>query len=446
VAIQKRMEWSKLLSNVRLGDQITQTSNSERTSFLVDYDRIIFSSPFRRLGKKTQVHPLNTNDHVHTRLTHSLEVASVGRSLGNLCALKVQGKTDCPKEFIPEHVGQIVQAACLGHDIGNPPFGHAGEEAIKSWFSSSENAVLLEHLEETQKLDFLNFEGNAQGFRVLTRLEHHRDQGGMRLTCATLAATLKYPWISTYVANKKKFCSFLSEKDSLKSVAQEVGLIQLDDYRYTRHPLAHLVEAADDICYRILDLEDAHEMNILSFAEIKKILGPLCTDKSGLKDICKQKISDRRKLAYIRAKAISSAINAVATAFDERYEEIMAGELQDELISCCDVTTKTQLDEAKDVAKSRVFHEHRKVEIEIGCYAVIGTLLSAFCYGAKDKCMSNSRVSKYKSERVISLLCNDTPIKKGHLYESLLVATDYLSGMTDNYAAHLAKQLGGMAE
>lgn len=233
------MEWTSLLSAKRFGaGKWLERGESGRTSFHKDCDRITFSSSFRRLGKKTQVHPLAHNDHVHTRLTHSLEVASVGRSLGIGCAEAIQGKL--PEGILPTDVGQIVQAACLSHDIGNPPFGHAGEEAIKSWFSHPANAHVLEGLSEAHQDDFKNFEGNAQGFRLLTRLEHNVNEGGMRLTHASLASMLKYPWTSLETKKTKKFCCFQAERSFLEEVATEVGLIKVGEYCYRRHPLAFL--------------------------------------------------------------------------------------------------------------------------------------------------------------------------------------------------------------
>lgn len=441
----EKMDWNKLLCSNRFKGPTPAGSDPDRTSFTQDYDRILFSSPFRRLGKKTQVHPLNTNDHVHSRLTHSLEVASVGRSLGIRCGRFLHERRDLPADYLPEHIGQIVQAACLSHDIGNPPFGHAGEEAIKSWFSSTEQAELIAPLTTEEKNDFLHFEGNAQGFRILTKTEYYRDDGGMRLTYATLASMLKYPWTSTIAQTEKKFCSFQSEKEILNDIAETVGLIKLDRHKFCRHPLAHLVEAADDICYRILDLEDAHEMNILQFEDVADILAPLCNTDERFERMMKENISNRRKLAYIRAKAIGTAVDAVAAVFRTRYTEIMTGQLPNELISYCSESIKGPLDCAKRTGREKVYNEHRKVELEIGCYSILGILLNAFCSAVADKCNARGNVN-YKSARVLALLCHNTPVQDRDLHESLLVATDYISGMTDNYATHLARQLGGMGE
>jgi dGTPase len=248
------MKWEKLLSPTR-HDSKNKASEEEssRNAFQQDYDRIAFSSSFRRLGKKTQVHPLSKNDNVHSRLTHSLEVSSVGRSLGNLIGDRIKKKNELPDNFLPQDIGQIVQTACLAHDLGNPPFGHAGEEAIKAWFSRKETKELLKDLKKNQQDDLKNFEGNAQGLRIVTKLEYDYENGGMRLTYATLASMMKYPWTSDEAeTGYGKFSSFQSERDTLAEIALGVGLVERSKYHFCRHPLAFLTEAADDICYRIL--------------------------------------------------------------------------------------------------------------------------------------------------------------------------------------------------
>ena len=437
------MKWEDLLPAKRFGaEKWPDQSEQGRTSFHKDCDRITFSSPFRRLGKKTQVHPLAQNDHVHTRLTHSIEVASVGRSLGISCGEKIQEKL--PENIHPTHVGQVLQAACLSHDIGNPPFGHAGEEAIKSCFSHPSNSHILEGLSEAHQDDFKNFEGNAQGFRILTRLEYNINEGGMRLTYASLATMLKYPWTSMEIKKLKKFCCFQSEKDFLEQIANEVKLIKIGDYLYKRHPLAFLAEAADDICYRILDLEDAHEMKILSFEEIKEVIEPLCDRDDHYKEIVESdNVSNRRKLSFIRAKAIGRAIEGVVDSFMKNDDQIMIGDFDQELISECDAQIKNPLDNAKKLSREKVFDEPRKIELEIGCYTAIGILLDAFCSAVREQVISGENIS-YKSLRVLAIMGLNAPKKGDDLYESFLKVTDYLSGMTDNYASHMAKQIGGM--
>lgn len=262
------MEWKKLLSDHRYGneEEMVQVKDYEfsRNNFERDYDRIIFSSSFRRLDKKTQVHPMSRNDHIHTRLSHSLETASIGRSLG----FKVANKLRLNQQH---DVADIIQSACLAHDIGNPPFGHAGESAIRGWFQ--DHKEVLECLETAEQNDFLYWEGNAQAFRVLTQVEHHLFDGGMRLTYATLGAMMKYPWTSCQKNEKDKYGCFWSERDILKDVCQKLGMKKTCgvNYHWSRNPFALLTEAADDVCYRVLDIEDAHELKIFSYSEVKEL-------------------------------------------------------------------------------------------------------------------------------------------------------------------------------
>lgn len=437
------MEWPKLLSSKRLGiEDTTQFDEPGRSVFHKDCDRIVFSSSFRRLGKKTQVHPLAENDHIHTRLTHSIEVASVGRSLGINIGEMIQDQL--PSHITPANIGQIVQAACLAHDIGNPPFGHAGEEAIKSWFKQPKTDILLQDLEEHEKFDFCNFEGNAQGFRVVSQLEYYICEGGMRLTYASLAAMLKYPWTSRETTKVSKFSCFRSEEEILQKIAEQVGLIKVDDYKYCRHPLAFLTEAADDICYRILDLEDAHEMRILTFNEILDILKPLCGDDPNLERVLdSSNMSNRRKMSYLRAKSIGNAIQEVARVFVNNLNEILDGKSQRELISICSDEVRKPLDKAKSIARDRIFNHPRKIELEIGSYTTLGVLLETFCNAVREQVMG--RKLSFRSERILSMMGVNAPKKGESLYYSYMRVMDYISGMTDSYATHMAKQIGGMA-
>jgi len=359
-----------------------------------------------------------------------------------MCGEKIQEQL--PTNIHPMHLGQIIQAACLAHDIGNPPFGHAGEEAIRAWFSHPSNAYLLEGITETQQDDFRNFEGNAQGFRILTKLEYNKNNGGMRLTYASLAAGLKYPWTSLETKKIKKFNCFQSEADSLKIIAEEVGLIRKDHLLYLRHPLAYLAEAADDICYRILDLEDAHEMRILQYEEILNILQELCdtTDSHYTNIINANDISNRHKLSFLRAKAIGTSVISASDVFTNNIDKIMKGQFGEDIINECPEVIKTPLNNARKLASEKVYKEPRKIELEIGCYTTIGILLDAFCTAVREQVLSGKNIS-YKSERVLAMMGINAPEKGADLYQSLLKVTDYISGMTDNYASYMAQQIGG---
>ncbi|TOB12345.1 deoxyguanosinetriphosphate triphosphohydrolase, partial [Vibrio parahaemolyticus] len=242
------MDWNQLLSTKREHSaEASHNDDTSRSEFHKDYDRIVFSSAFRRLGRKTQVHPLSNHDHIHTRLTHSIEVGSVGRSLGNKIGAFLHSRNELPSEYSPDDIGTIVQAACLAHDIGNPPFGHAGEFAIRHWFKENTDLLLLTTAGE--RSDLTIFEGNAQGLRVVSRVEDNLNEGGLRLTYTTLACLIKYPWFSdnALASSRGKFNFFQSEKELVHKLADELGLWH--GTSIMRHPLSYLMEAADDICY-----------------------------------------------------------------------------------------------------------------------------------------------------------------------------------------------------
>lgn len=435
--MNRKMTWDRLLNANRLGKAMGDGATEERSGFHRDYDRIAFSHPFRRLNDKTQVHPLSRNDHVHSRLTHSLEVSIVGRSLGMAVGEKI---ATLPSGIGPMDLGQILQAACLMHDLGNPPFGHAGEDAIQTWFSDKKNAHFFEGLTPEQLLDFQTFEGNAQAFRLVTHLEHNPGNGGMQLTYATLAALMKYPWTSPHAGTKKKFCAFQSEKELLQEVAEQTGLILQDNGQYYRHPLAFLAEAADDICYRIIDLEDAAEIGLLPFELVRGLFEDISKSKADTA------LSKRNQLSYLRARSINASIQAVAQTFVEKESALLAGEVpfNTDLISLCPSDIQVPLDAAKKLAQDRVYTDHRKMELQIGGYALLGNLLELFCMALLER-LTKEKVS-YKCEQVMALMKFEAPNYGDALYPSLLKVTDYISGMTDQYASRMARQLSGMGE
>jgi dGTPase len=280
------MEWTKLISGKRLGLTRPNPKEIGRSVYQRDYDAIIFSSSFRRLQDKAQVFPLAKSDYVRTRLTHSLEVSCVGRSLGQLIGEDLKLNDKIPKELAASEIGNIVAAACLAHDIGNPPFGHNGEKALQEWFTTKTGQSALEGLTDQEKADFEGFEGNAQGFRILTRLQNTDNEGGLQLTCATLATFTKYPRPASIIFNEhpshkgkgfKKYGYFVGEAQLFEEVAAEVGLSRRHSEcsGWFRHPLAFLVEAADDICYGINDIEDGYRLHHLSFNEAADLLRPI---------------------------------------------------------------------------------------------------------------------------------------------------------------------------
>ena len=441
------MDWIKLLQPLRIGET-TRYYEEGRSPFHKDQDRIVFSSAFRRLDRKTQVHPLSENDHVHSRLTHSLEVSCVGRSLGFKVAegLKAKGKEPFPDEITAADVGAILQAACLAHDIGNPPYGHTGEDAIRHWFQDPQNAYLLEGLSDLEKADLQTFEGNAQGFRIVTQVEYHRFSGGMRLTQATLGTFLKYPWTVEHAAaggNKAhKFGAFQSEADILNSLSTTLGLISHGTNKWCRHPLVYLMEIADDICYGLIDLEDGIEMGILSYAEVEAILKPLMADKwASYQQSLDQADNQRRRLSMLRGKAMERLVAAASQAFLDNEEKIMTGTLVGELSDHCPVVVREAITGAKRLARERIFKDPRKTAIEVGAYATLANLLDAFLQAAKE--LIDTGRSTFKNSRVLEMMGASAPQADWTLYQAYMRVLDYVAGMTDNYAADTAKQFSG---
>lgn len=435
------MEWHNLLSASRLcaGDE---QGDGIRTEYYRDFDRVVFSAPFRRLARKTQVHPLSFNDHIHNRLTHSIEVSSVGRSLGLSVAQKIRDKL--PQEITNVDFASIIQAACVAHDIGNPPFGHAGEFAIRQWFT--ENIDLLNNsLSEAQLTDLKLFEGNAQGFRIVSQLENHSNNGGLRLTHATLGSLLKYPWHSNHqlAAEKEKFNVFQSESNYFLEIVNKLGLAQKSDGTYARHPLSYLMEAADDICYKILDIEDALELNILRMEDVKDVFVRL-SDDAPLVDLGKD-FPARKRFAPFRAKAIDNLIREVVTVFEDNYMEIMSGNYDGDLISNVSSDCKESLKKIKEITSKDIFSYRRKIELEVGSYSSIEILLSAFVSAINEKIEKGENIS-FKSKRILDLMFDDLPKGQCSPYEYYMAITDFVSGMTDNYATFIAKQISGSAK
>jgi dGTPase len=341
----------------------------------------------------------------------------------------------------PQDVGSILQAACLAHDIGNPPFGHGGEFAIRAWFKQNHH-YLAELKNDLERLDLENYEANAQGLRVLTQLEGHLFNGGLRPTYATLGTFIKYPWSSGHAASaeKHKFGFFQTEKEHMSEIASELGLFQTSAGCWARHPLVFLVEAADDICYAIVDLEDALEMGILEFNEVESILlGGLNEDERTVYAT----ISDKdhpRQLGYLRGKVVDYLVRQVISAFVSSHQEILSGTFADDLISHCENDAMDIVKSAKRLAQERIFSNTKKLQIEIGAYAVIDVLLKACC----DAYQESKRGSiSFKSQLMFNLLAVDAPAHNSEAYPALIRIADFVSGCTDKYAAQLSQRLSG---
>ncbi|NHW01443.1 deoxyguanosinetriphosphate triphosphohydrolase [Stutzerimonas degradans] len=438
------MDWHTLLTRERLGKSTQSSEELGRSPFHKDHDRIIFSGAFRRLGRKTQVHPVSSNDHIHTRLTHSLEVSCVGRSLGMRVGEVL--RDELPEWCSPADLGMIVQSACLAHDIGNPPFGHSGEDAIRHWFQQAADRGWLDDMSDFQRSDFLNFEGNAQGFRVLTQLEYHQFDGGTRLTYATLGTYLKYPWTSRHAEalgyKKHKFGCYQNERPLLEQIALKLGLPLVEDQLWGRHPLVYLMEAADDICYGLIDLEDGLEMELLDYPEVEALLLGLVGDD--LPETYRQlgpKDSRRRKLAILRGKAIEHLTNAAARAFVAQQHNLLRGQLPGDLVEHMHGPAKQCVLQAKALAREKIFQDKRKTLHEIGAYTTLEILLNAFCGAALEQ--HRGRSLSFKNQRILDLLGRNAPNPNAPLYHSFLRVIDFIAGMTDSYATEMASEMTG---
>jgi len=442
------MKWNKLLSKKRFysKDEIKEDSNEEfyRSSFHRDYDRIIFSNSFRRLSKKTQVHPLSKNDHVHNRLTHSLEVASVGRSFGLRVGEFLKDKKGI--NVNPYDIAYIIQTACLAHDIGNPPFGHAGEEVIKEWFDKNRDKEYLKCLSQEKLNDFIHLDGNAQSFRIVSQLENNLFKGGLHLTFATLGTLVKYPYSSSKCdkIKKSKFNYFQSEKDFFDLLFTELGLKQDNDYK--RHPLSYLMEASDDICYGLLDIQDAFELNIVTMNDIKPIFENLCGEEKTNETLNNRYYTDIQKVSKLVAISINNLAIHTMEVFESNFDSITVYKQPKDLISLfTEEKIKTGIKTAKELGIKKVFNEQRKIELELGAYNIIENLLSHMIkatysfYKKKDL----QKIS-FRDKRVLELMGDYKPILKDDIYKMYQQVVDYIIGMTDNYAKYIAHQLNGM--
>jgi dGTPase len=421
------LSWKKLLSPIRTGESPSKsTIDYTRTNFQRDYDRLIFSSPFRRLQNKTQVFPLPGSVFVHNRLTHSLEVSSVGRSLGRSILNQIHPqKFDCPPQLIAD-IPTVVSAACLAHDLGNPPFGHSGEDAFRHFFSNHH----IPELDSWEASDLLRFEGNANALRLLTHQFRGRRTGGFRLSYATLASIVKYPYPSTL--NEKKFGYFKSEADVFNEIASQTGLIQISNGRYCRHPLVYLVEAADDICYQVMDIEDAHKLGILSTSTVTDLYLSFFDDEttSKKKDIRKTltSVNDiNERIAYLRAITISKLIEQCSSNFSKSYDQIMSGQPVKPLIDQMEGTSAKAMDEIRKVSVNQVYNHSKVVEIEIAGFTIIGELLDIFTSAVLEP-------TKPISKKALRLIPEQYLAESSDNYSKVMAVVDYISGMTDIYA------------
>ncbi len=439
------MNWHDLLSNHRIG-QAANPEPSVRSDFQRDGDRIIFSAAFRRMQDKTQVFPLEKNDYVRTRLTHSLEVSCVGRSLGSSVGQTLCEKYPTLKDagILAADIGDIVAAACLAHDIGNPPFGHFGEQAMRDFFRLPQQRPLLQRLNEAQQADLRAIEGNAQGFRICNRLENPDTHGGLRLTAATLACASKYP-VTAYAkaaTNYKKNGCYQDDLSDFSEVFQAVGIQPMSDGAWARHPLSFLMEAADDICYLIVDLEDAYQVGQIQFQKVCDYLSSLADnliDKKRFNHIH----SNSDRLSYLRAKTIGRLVYEVIEVFWSVEEELLQGQYSSALLN--DIPSADQLAQIRRFARKNIYRSRPVVEIQIAGHRVLNGLMDIFCDSVAEAYGKTAKeISRY-DEMIIALLPSRYRRYNQSLYKQLLGVCDYITGMTDSYAVSLYKKLTGIS-
>jgi dGTPase len=443
------MKWEKLLSFGRFGEaEKSGQPDRARSEFEVDYDRIIFSAPFRNLQDKTQVFPLPEQAFVHTRLTHSLEVSSVGRSLGKAAGEFLLEKYPALADMgiTSASVGSIVAAAALTHDIGNPPFGHAGEEAISDFFRlHSKGKVWQAHVRPEQWADLINFEGNAQGFRMLVS-----KQNGLKLTYATLAAFTKYPRPSLLMQrdlarkSQKKYGFFINQLQDFEQMAQALGLEKASSDAWVRHPLAFLVEAADDICYNIIDLEDGCTLGLVSFEETLELLKPILGEKFDPEKLKGR--SQTQNLGALRAMAIGQLIRETVEAFINYEESMRKGNFDKALTDT--IPSAKALAEISHRSVIKIYRSQVVLEKEAVGFQVLDGLLAAFSKALYHHCYAPD-LDSGQDKSLLRLLPEDFPMKgfgtEVNPYPLLRALVDFISGMTDKYALNLYRRVKGIS-
>ncbi len=446
------MNWEQLLSNKRLGlESAYQGRRDDRTEFQRDYDRLIFSAPFRRLQNKTQVFPLPGSIFVHNRLTHSLEVSSLGRSLGNDCSrILLERHPHLAGTHITE-LGAIVSAACLAHDLGNPPFGHSGEKAIGTYFSEGKGQWLRDYrdpstgdgLTEAQWNDLTHFEGNANAFRLLTHHFLGRRKGGFVMTYSTLASIVKYPYSSMLAGDRRKFGFFTTEQADYCRIAEELGIRRLENadgmVRFARYPLVYLVEAADDICYEIMDIEDAHKLKILSTEETRSLLLAFFDEGRRRKiQATLDMLADvNEQIVYLRSCVIGCLEQECVRVFVEHEDEILDGTFSGTLIKRIADTPRRAYEACERISFARIYKSKDVVDIEIAGFRVITELIDLMVEAV-------THPERAYSQLLINRVSAQYDIRAKGLYDRIMAVLDYISGMTDVFALDLYRKIKGI--
>lgn len=435
------MNWHTLISAKRFGlEEFHQERRENRSEFQRDYDRLIFSAPFRRLQNKTQVFPLPGSIFVHNRLTHSLEVSCVGRSLGNDVAKELLIRHPELKDSYIAEIGSIVSSACLAHDLGNPPFGHSGERAISTYFSEGKGASLKEQLTPEQWEDLTHFEGNANAFRLLTHQFEGRRPGGFVMTYSTLASIVKYPFSSSLAGNKSKFGFFVSEEESFRRIAEELGMKKISDspLQYARYPLVYLVEAADDICYQMMDIEDAHKLKILTTDEVKSLLLAYFSEErqQHIQETLNRVSDVNEQIAYLRSSVIGLLIEECVRVFVANEEAILNGCFEGTLIKQMSERPANAYKHCAEVSLEKIYRSRDVLDIELAGFRIISTLLELMI----DAVCSPE---KAYSQLLINRVSSQYKINAPDLFEKIQAVLDYISGMTDVFALDLYRKING---
>ncbi len=440
-----KMKWELLVNDKRFGleDYHDPKKNATRTDFRRDYDRLVFSSPFRRLQNKTQVFPLPGSIFVHNRLTHSMEVACVGKSMADNIAVALRDKYRSMGEATEhfDHLGDIVAAACLAHDLGNPPFGHSGERAIGTFFSEGAGRDLRAQLTDSEWADLTHFEGNANALRVLTHQFKGRRKGGFAMTYSTLASIVKYPYESI-LSTKGKFGFFASEREDYARVAEELGILRLSaegkPLRFARHPLVYIVEAADDICYEVMDIEDAHKLKIIPTTEvIDAFLGFFDNDRKEHIRRGMEYVSDpNEKIAYLRSCVVGALVEQCARTFIDNEDAILEGRFEGSLLNCIRDLERQGYARCNELSWTKIYRSSEVVDIELAGNRIITFLLERLVEAVTHPELNYSRL-------LLAKFPEQYDVTAPTLYGKLQAVLDHVSAMTDVYALDLYRKLNG---
>lgn len=439
------MRWEELINDKRFGleDYHDPKKNATRTDFRRDYDRLVFSSPFRRLQNKTQVFPLPGSIFVHNRLTHSMEVACVGKSMADNIAVALKRRHGAQGETVEhfDHLGDIVAAACLAHDLGNPPFGHSGERAIATFFSEGAGRTLQSQLTPAQWSDLTCFEGNANAFRVLTHQFRGRRKGGFAMTYSTLASIVKYPHESL-LAGKGKFGFFTTEREDYERVAAELGIKRLsqpgEPLCYARHPLVYIVEAADDICYEVMDIEDAHKLKILSTERVIEAFLAFFEPerRNRMIEIMCHVTDPNEKIAYLRSCVVGALVEQCAGTFIENEQAILDGSFEGSLLNSIRPLERNGYRLCTELSREKIYRASEVVDIELAGNRIITFLMERLCEAVTNPGLNYSRLLLAKFPEQYDV---DAPT----LFGKLQAVLDHVSAMTDVYALDLYRKLNG---